>query len=617
MIIINRLIKLKDKYPPLIIQELFSLFIAKNLPLNIPELTINLPNVIISSEQIVKELEIINYFFNVSFHAPKKSKQLYDIFKEIPICSAIDFDQQVEEIFDNLLCFPTKNLTGTFYTPKVVADLLVTETLREVPTSDRTYLDPACGAGIFLKACLKKFPGNSDQKLAFIKSSLFGCDINSQALEVSTFLLQVEALKSLPIVNLNEPLPDLRPNFTCQNSLITKFPQKFDYIFCNPPFGLSRNQQIEEIELQMLVTLNNWLFTGKLNKYLLFIIKCFQLLKVYGGTLGILTPNAWLGIRDGESLRRFLVRERGLIKILCFEKKIFPKLGVETIISVISKRPAESVAIKMYTRECGFLRSKNLDYQIIIKSKNTLIPTNWEPSFSELFEKLQSTTTPLASYPLKLTPTIAMQVYSLGRGNPPQSAETVKENSFHSEMIKSRNSYPYLNGKDLNSFEINWSGQYLDYGPWVAEFQDLSRYNSSRLVIREVLGKPPYMIKAAIVTETFLYNRSILHLHSDDSKILPLMAAIFNSQFASFYFLIKGRKANRKIFPKIVLDDLKDFPIPNNLNFNSKKLAKLLQNPLTTLNRSLLDKLVYKQYSLGPEQIKIIENILEEWKATF
>lgn len=92
------------------------------------------------------------------------------------------------------------------------------------------------------------------------------------------------------------------------------------------------------------------------------------------------------------------------------------------------------------------------------------------------------------------------------------------------------------------------------------------------------------------------------------------LLAIFNSKLASFIIDLQGRKSKRKLFPKIVNDDLKNFPVTNNFNsyiVQLAELAKQLSTPTqnSSLNqlRSQVDQLVYRAYGLNHQEIAIIE----------
>src|SRR5690606_39122670 len=69
----------------------------------------------------------------------------------------------------------------------------------------------------------------------------------------------------------------------------------FDCILANPPYGLSRDDQISPEELALLRSRYAPYISGKVNKYLLFMTRAYELLNDTG-RMSFLVPNAWLGI---------------------------------------------------------------------------------------------------------------------------------------------------------------------------------------------------------------------------------------------------------------------------------------------------------------------------------
>jgi predicted house-cleaning noncanonical NTP pyrophosphatase (MazG superfamily) len=88
----------------------------------------------------------------------------------------------------------------------------------------------------------------------------------------------------------------------------------------------------------------------------------------------------------------------------------------------------------------------------------------------------------------------------------------------------------------------------------------------------------------------------------------------------SYYFQINTAKAVRKLFPKIILKDLRQFPIKVISKANQKPYINLVdeiiekkkQNPLADTKdmEYEIDQLVYELYGLTVEEIKIVEGPL-------
>ncbi len=94
------------------------------------------------------------------------------------------------------------------------------------------------------------------------------------------------------------------------------------------------------------------------------------------------------------------------------------------------------------------------------------------------------------------------------------------------------------------------------------------------------------------------------------------MLAILNSKFARFFHLNKSGNSSKDTFPKILLQDLREFPFPKGRS-NFEEISIIVDEILTAkkgdpnADTSELEKkcdhLVYKLYQLTYEEVKIID----------
>ena len=184
---------------------------------------------------------------------------------------------------------------------------------------------------------------------------------------------------------------------------------------------------------------------------------------------------------------------------------------------------------------------------------------------------------------------IALQAYSTGRGTPPQTSEDVKNHIFHSKSKLSDEYIPYLEGKDIRRYNLKWSGNYLRHGIFLSDPQPLERFIQPRIILREILNPLPYILHATYTEAPYLYNKSALHIiHKEqDKEALLAVLAILNSETASTILLIRGRKSQRQLFPKIVAKDLQEFPLPDNFLKIKEELAKLALEMLNKTNTKI------------------------------
>ena len=85
----------------------------------------------------------------------------------------------------------------------------------------------------------------------------------------------------------------------------------------------------------------------------------------------------------------------------------------------------------------------------------------------------------------------------------------------------------------------------------------------NKIIVREISGKFPNCIISTYSDEPYLFNMSNIAIIEREGKEISLkyITAILNSSLMSFYFLKNTAKSVRKMFPKVILNDLRMFPI--------------------------------------------------------
>ncbi|MBK8948377.1 MAG: restriction endonuclease subunit M, partial [Flavobacteriales bacterium] len=158
--------------------------------------------------------------------------------------------------------------------------------------------------------------------------------------------------------------------------------------------------------------------------------------------------------------------------------------------------------------------------------------------------------------------------------------------------------------------------------------------------------KYPRSVVATYSDELFLFNMSNIAVNAKPGEpvLLKYILALLNSTVMSYYFMKNTAKSVRKMFPKIILQDLRNFPIrvpsladqkpfvvkvdtmlatSKELNDVTGALLKLLQSKYThpTLSRALENwpSLEFKGFLSELKKAKVSLTLAEEaeWLSYF
>ena len=272
---------------------------------------------------------------------------------------------------------------GIYYTPKFVTDYIVKETVGRFLQENAGYpdklhnikiLDPACGSGSFLIRAydellryhakeLKKPLDKLDQweRLPFLTNSIFGVDLDKQAMEITRLNLLLRSLAH------REPLPFLGNNIKQGNSLISGTDEElekylgpdwknqhpfdwqdefsgvmakggFDIVIGNPPY--IRQEQLSEFK--PLWQKEFECYDGVADIYIYFFERGLQLLKE-GGFLAYISPNKYFRSGYGRKLREFLSTKTTIEQIIDFgDAPVFEAITYSSIIVLRKSSPKKT-----------------------------------------------------------------------------------------------------------------------------------------------------------------------------------------------------------------------------------------------------------------------------------
>jgi hypothetical protein len=346
---------------------------------------------------------------------------------------------------------------------------------------------------------------------------------------------------------------------------------------------------------------------------LLFIEKAVHILK-NNGVYGLIIPNSWLMMYSGEGLRKFLLETNKLNQIINLSGFSFETANVETVILLAEKAAVDKenkVEILLNNgnefyfshskKQSEFANNEGYEFKVFLDDDSDELNLKIIKN-SEILDNLVE---------IKA----GLQAYEKDKGDPKQSAEDVKNRPYDYDYKFDENTHKYLEGKDVGRYFTSWAGSYLRYGKHLASPRSFNLFDGSKIIVREITGVFPKCLIATYNEDIYLYNRSnIAIVEKENSNIsLKYILAIINSKLMSYYFVKNTAKSVRKLFPKIILNDLRKFPmkkIPGDLQQPYIDLADkmlMLNTDFQTLNNK------FTKYYSGQFSIDKLTKKLENW----
>jgi hypothetical protein len=171
-------------------------------------------------------------------------------------------------------------------------------------------------------------------------------------------------------------------------------------------------------------------------------------------------------------------------------------------------------------------------------------------------------------------------------------------------------------------------------------------FEDKKIIVREITGNFPKCLISSYSEDLLLYNRSNIGIieKNNSETSLKYIVSLLNSSLLSYYFVKNTAKSVRKLFPKIILNDLRKFPIKkisiaeqqpfiekadlmlklnSDLQEQSQKFQRTIQRKfeLEDLPKKLQDwyKLSYAEFikELGKKKVKLSLSQEAEWEDYF
>lgn len=216
---------------------------------------------------------------------------------------------------------------------------------------------------------------------------------------------------------------------------------------------------------------------------------------------GYIVPNSWLTIESGHLLREKYIRRLEAVSDLNY--MVFHKVSMEPCIFIVAGKDLESdVDVVRALSKQEFLSAISAS-PVKVKRAAWGGPGNRitlsSTGVSQVLRKIRRNSVPTGS---RFDVKTGLQAYERGKGNPPQTAADVRDHVFDRSKYEDKNSYKYLEGRDIGRYHLSWSGLWMQYGPWLSQPRELGLFTRPRVLLREITAPLPYCLCATFLDGT-------------------------------------------------------------------------------------------------------------------
>lgn len=385
----------------------------------------------------------------------------------------------------------------------------------------------------------------------------------------------------------------------------------FDIVIGNPPYGVS----IKDDYRKAVVT--SWGNVPDYEIYYYFIVLAAPLLKEKG-IMSYIIPNTFLFNTFAKHFREMLVEKWNVLEILdCTKFPIFESAVVRNAINLFQKdsEGSKQVGYRNTANVTSFSDLLEREREFMTVESLLTMNQNWGVAYF-LPTSIRNVVNLISSSPLAVKdvfPEISQGLiaYDKYKG---QSEEIIKSRAYHSFVYKD-GLKKWLWGEDVTRYNLTWNGkEYIDYCNGIANPRNPSFFVGKRMLVREITN--PSIFAALIEIEAYNDPSIIIVKESRDYPI-EILVGIMNSKLATFFHFNHSPKATKGAFPKILVQDIKEFPLPK-VNSDERKILMRLVDDVTTIKKgksiadtsaleNQIDFLVYHLYGLTYDEVLIVD----------
>ncbi|MFX1420001.1 MAG: Eco57I restriction-modification methylase domain-containing protein [Promethearchaeota archaeon] len=565
------------------------------------------------------------------------------------ILEFINFDL-ISKLYENMRNHEEKKKLGEFYTPISVVNYILDAVgyNNKNDIENKKIIDISCGSGSFIvqavsrlierwkiKLNIEELSGisvnNAKKIIENIRDIVIGLDINPIAVILCQVNIQLNLFEIFNIIRKSEK-DYIFPKFKIFNLSALEFSisEDYDFVVGNPPYLFIR--AIPQDQRSIINKKNFETNVGQYDYYQIFMELGIKLLKNHGN-FGYIVPDSLLALSNRKVIRKYIYNNTKIKELYNTGPK-FEDPIVSNIIVILQKE--KSIAVRennqILIKMAGLdgLKSKlilqkhiedwNYDFLIHLIKEDILILRHLNTKFSKLGELMNQ-----KHYEISLSRGVELgkegeiiyckkcekylplpkKELKCSQCNSKLSKNFI-ENIIHKRINskKKQDFQPYI--YSIERYKIK-EYRYIDISKKGINYKDLEIYRD-RIIIRQMSQNNKICAtydKGLSFTSQSFYNLKIRNTPALEFNNYYLLG-IINSSLLS-YFFIKSFGSYKKLFPRILIEKIKNLPIivpiTNEEKQNAKKIIEIVKliledTKVLKLYLKTIDSLVFELYDI-------------------
>lgn len=370
----------------------------------------------------------------------------------------------------------------------------------------------------------------------------------------------------------------------------------FDVVIGNPPYVRPRkeNDQLIKYYRKAFEVAHN-----QIDLFHLFIENSINQLRE-GGINSFIISDAFLGNENTQKVREFILKKVFINLIVDLKENVFEGASVDTIVYVFEKRSnIEQLSKCIHINGGDFFHHHYFDSRSFNNTprNNFTISLNYKQQ--EAFNKVGETPTVVSDY---YAVTTGIKEYQVEKGKPPQTQSQSQERVFNSNTKIDKTYLPELRGKNFSPFKIEWKGEHIKYGPWLAEPRTIDVFENGTVLVRQIPAKDRQALcvinEFYVVDQTIYIGTNLRKNEIDDYYSVGVLSSVL----INWYFRTANNE-NDTLFPKIKIGQFNELPLKIDQKYISiSTISQFLHFSFHRTLLEILDALVFNLYF--PEHMK-------------